>query len=120
MNYAQGKLVWVSLGSVLDIALDIRIGSPTFGKYASFMLDDKDHQRLYIPKGFAHGFCVLSQEAIFQYMCTEVYHPEDEYGVLWNDPEISINWPNGEKIVSDRDTKWPNLNEIDPKKLPKY
>ena len=118
--YAQGKLVWVSLGSVLDIALDIRIGSPTFGKYASFMLDDKDHQRLYIPKGFAHGFCVLSQEAIFQYMCTEVYHPEDEYGVLWNDPEISINWPNGEKIVSDRDTKWPNLNEIDPKKLPKY
>ena len=90
------------------------------GKYASFMLDDKDHQRLYIPKGFAHGFCVLSQEAIFQYMCTEVYHPEDEYGVLWNDPEISINWPNGEKIVSDRDTKWPNLNEIDPKKLPKY
>ena len=120
LNYAQGKLVWVSLGSVLDIALDIRIGSPTFGKYASFMLDDKDHQRLYIPKGFAHGFCVLSQEAIFQYMCTEVYHPEDEYGVLWNDPEISINWPNGEKIVSDRDTKWPNLNEIDPKKLPKY
>ena len=120
LNYGQGKLVWVSSGSILDVSIDIRIGSPTFGKYVSFVLDDKKHERLYIPEGFAHGFCVLSEEAILHYMCTQTYHPEDEYGVLWNDPKISINWPDGEKIVSDRDKKWPNLNEIDPQKLPKY
>ena len=65
-----------------------------------------------------HGFYVLSDKAIFQYMCTQIYHPEDEYGILWNDHYISINWPDGEKIVSDRDKKWSNLDEIDPKKLP--
>ena len=118
LNYAQGKLVWVSLGSVFDVAVDIRKGSPTFGKYESFILDDIDHKRLYIPEGFAHGFYVLSDKAIFQYMCTQIYHPEDEYGILWNDHDISINWPDGEKIVSDRDKKWSNLDEIDPKKLP--
>ena len=120
LNYSQGKLVWVTLGSVLDVAVDIRKGSPTFGKYESFIIDDKEHKRLYIPEGFAHGFYVLSEEAIFQYMCTDIYHPEDEYGVLWNDPAISINWPKGQKIVSDRDNKWSNLEEIDPKKLPNY
>ena len=120
LNHAQGKLVWVSLGSVLDVAVDIRRNSPTFGKYESFILDDKDHKRLYIPEGFAHGFYVLSDEAIFQYMCTQIYHPEDEFGVLWNDPSLSINWPDGEKIVSDRDKKWSILDEIDPKKLPQY
>ena len=120
LNYSQGKLVWVTLGSVLDVAVDIRKGSPTFGKYESFIIDDKDHKRLYVPEGFAHGFYVLSEEAIFQYMCTQIYHPEDEYGMLWNDSDISIDWPSGEKIVSDRDNKWPNLKEIDPKKLPDY
>ena len=120
LNYPQGKFVWVSLGSVMDIAVDIRKNSPTFGKYESFILNDKVHKRLYIPEGFAHGYYVLSDKAVFQYMCTEVYHPEDEYGVLWNDPEISINWSDGEKIISDRDKKWHSLKKIDPEKLPKY
>ena len=118
--YPQGKLVWVSSGSVLDVAVDIRKGSPTFGKFESCVLDDKDHKRFYIPEGFAHGYYVLTETAVFHYMCTQIYHPEDEYGVLWNDSDVSINWPSGEKIVSDRDCKWSNLEEIDPKKLPDY
>ena len=120
LTYPQGKLVWVSSGSVLDVAVDIRKGSPTFGKFESYVLDDKDHKRLYVPEGFAHGYYVLTETAVFHYMCTQIYHPEDEYGVLWSDSNISINWSSGEKIVSDRDNKWSNLEEIDPKKLPNY
>jgi len=119
-KFAQGKYLTVLKGKVLDVAVDIRKGSPTFGKFESCVLDDKDHKRLYIPEGFAHGYYVLTEIAVFQYMCTQIYHPEDEYGVLWNDSDVSINWPSGEKIVSDRDCKWSNLEEIDPKKLPDY
>ena len=100
--------------------MDIRKDSPTFGHYESLILNDKNHKRFYIPKGFAHGYYVLSEIAIFQYMCTEIYHPEDEYGLLWNDPDIKINWPKGNKLVSDRDKTLPSLKQIETTKLPLY
>ena len=120
LQYGQDKLVWVSQGEVMDVAVDIRKDSPTFGHYESLILNDKNHYRLYIPKGFAHGYYVLSEIAIFQYMCTEIYHPEDEYGIIWSDPDINIDWPNGEKLVSDKDGKFPRMKHVEAKKLPLY
>ena len=120
LNYAQGKLVWVSEGQVLDVAVDIRKGSPTFGQFESAILDNKTHTRFYIPPGFAHGYYVLSEIAIFQYKCTEVYHSEDEYGIHWEDPEIGIGWGHGHKLVSGKDNVLPLLNDIDPNLLPTY
>jgi len=120
LNYVQGKLAWVSQGKVMDIALDIRKDSPTFGHYESIILDDESHKRFYIPEGFAHGYYVLSEKAIFQYMCTEIYHPEDECGILWNDSDISIKWPDGDKLVSDSDKQLPSFKEINPKNLPTF
>ena len=109
LNYGQGKLVWVSQGKVMDIALDIRKDSPTFGCYESIIHDDESHKRFYIPEGFAHGFYVLSEKAIFQYMCTEIYHPEDEQGIIWNDPGIGIQWPGTNPILSKKDAKLQQL-----------
>ena len=120
LEYGQDKLVWVSQGEVMDVAVDIRKDSPTFGRYETCILDDKNHKRFFIPKGFAHGYYVLSEIAIFQYMCTEIYHSEDEYGLIWDDPDVNINWPNGEKLVSDKDRKLPYLKQIEMKKLPIY
>ena len=120
LQYGQDKLVWVSEGEVMDVAVDIRKDSPTFGHYESLILNDENHYRFYIPKGFAHGYYVLSEIAIFQYMCTEIYHSEDEYGLIWDDPDVNINWPNGEKLVSDKDRKLPYLKQIETKKLPVY
>jgi len=120
LKYPQGKLVWVTLGKVLDVAVDIRQGSPTFGEVVSTILDDKSHARLYVPPGFAHGYYVLSDVAIFNYKCTNIYHPEDEYGINWNDPKIKISWGNSEKIVSEKDASLSNLDQIDKMHLPKY
>ncbi|MDP6340263.1 MAG: dTDP-4-dehydrorhamnose 3,5-epimerase [Candidatus Marinimicrobia bacterium] len=120
LNHAQGKLVWVSAGSVLDVAVDIRKGSPTFGQYESAVLDDKTHTRFYIPPGFAHGYYVLSESATFQYKCTDLYYPEDEYGIHWNDPEIGIEWGIGDKLVSEKDAVLPRLDEMDLNFLPQY
>jgi len=116
MKYPQGKLVRVSLGMVYDVAVDLRKTSPSFGQYFGFNLTDKDHVQMYIPPGFAHGFCVLSDQAIFQYKCTEIYHPEDEYGIRWDDPQIRINWSITDPVISDRDLKLPFL--VDQKNLP--
>ena len=118
LNYGQGKLVWVSQGKVMDIAVDIRKDSPTFGCYESVILDDESHKRFYIPEGFAHGFYVLSEKAIFQYMCTENYHPEDEYGIRWDDPELSIDWKISNPIISNRDLELPLLSN--QTNLPNY
>ena len=111
LKYPQGKLVRVSLGMVYDVAVDIRKTSPTFSQYFGVNLTDKDHIQMYIPPGFAHGFCVISDLAIFQYKCTEIYHPEDEYGIRWDDPQISINWSITNPVISDRDLKLPFLVE---------
>ncbi|MBC8346331.1 MAG: dTDP-4-dehydrorhamnose 3,5-epimerase [Candidatus Marinimicrobia bacterium] len=120
LRYPQGKLVWVSEGKVLDVAVDIRQNSPTFGQFESAILDDENHTRFYIPSGFAHGYYVLSDSAIFQYKCTDTYHPEDEYGVQWNDPDIGIPWGSGDKLVSEKDKNLSNLKDINSKLLPTF
>ena len=91
--YEQAKLVRVVKGRVLDVAVDIRKGSPTFGKYTAVELTGDNHRQCFIPRGFAHGFCVLSEEAVFQYKCDEYYHPEAEDAIAWDDADIAIEWP---------------------------
>ena len=118
LNYAQGKLVRVSLGEVYDVVVDIRLNSPTFGKYYGTVLSDNNHFQMYVPPGFAHGYIVRSEIAIFQYKCTEVYHPEDEYGIRWNDPKVSIDWDITNPIISVRDKELPLLSN--QKNLPIY
>ena len=119
--HAQGKLVWVVEGSVLDVAVDVRVGSPTFGKWAAYELSAENKRQLWIPPGFAHGFCVTSESALFLYKCTDVYHPELEVGVLRNDPELGIPWrTSGDPVVSEKDQKHPRLREIDPALLPRW
>ena len=120
LKYPQGKLVWVSQGSVLDVAVDIRLNSPTFSKWFSIVLDDKKHTRVYIPPGFAHGYYVLSDSSVFHYKCTSYYDSNDEYGIYWDDPNLCINWPDGEKIVSKKDSDLELLSKINKKNLPKY
>lgn len=119
LKYQQGKLVRVIQGEVFDVAVDIRRGSPTFGKYVGFNLSGKNNKIMYIPEGFAHGYVVLSETAIFQYKCTEIYHLEDEYGLFWNDKELNIQWPVKNPILSQKDRNLPTLKLIDKKYLPK-
>ena len=120
LKYPQGKLVRVIQGEVFDVAVDIRRGSPTFGKYESVHLSDKNNKIMYIPEGFAHGYVVLSETAIFQYKCTEIYHPEDEYGLLWNDKDLNIQWPVKNPILSKKDKSLPTLQLIKENELPKF
>ncbi len=120
LKFGQGKLVRCTLGEVFDVAVDIRKGSPTFGKSFSMMLNDKDHYEIYIPPGFAHGFCVVSEEATFQYKCTEIYHPEDEYGIRWNDKSFEINWPVQLPKLSKRDKRFPLLADQNESLLPEF
>lgn len=114
----QGKLVRVARGRVYDVAVDIRRGSPTFGRWAGVTLDDEQHHQLWVPPGFAHGFCVLSESADFCYRCSDYYAPGDEYGIAWDDPGLAIDWGVGEPIVSGRDRTWPTLADADPATLP--
>ena len=120
LNFPQGKLVSVSRGEVFDVALDVRQGSPTFGQWFGALLNDKNHHQLYVPPGYAHGFCVLSEIVDFQYKCTDLYHPEDEGGILWNDPEIGIEWPIKEVILSDKDKTNKPLSEMANAELPVF
>ena len=112
--YAQSKLVRVIEGKVLDVAVDLRNSSPTFGQYVSVELTADNHRQLYIPIGFAHGFVVLSQQAVFQYKCDEFYHPEAEGAIAWNDPAINIDWqiPAEDIILSAKDKIHPMLHDI--------
>ena len=118
LNYPQGKLISVAKGSVVDFAVDIRKGSPTFGKSLSFTIDDVKHESLFISKGFAHGFYVNSDEAVLIYKCTESYHPEDEYGINLNDPKLGLNLDDKKLIVSEKDQLLPNLEDINKDLLP--
>jgi dTDP-4-dehydrorhamnose 3,5-epimerase len=111
--------VRVIQGEVFDVAVDIRLGSPTFGQYEGFNLSDKNNKILYIPEGFAHGYVVLSETVVFQYKCTEIYHPEDEHGILWNDNDLDIEWTVKSPILSQKDRNLPTLKLIDKKYLPK-
>jgi len=110
----QGKLVRVIRGEVFDVAVDLRRDSPTYGKWEGVILSEDNKKQFYIPEGFAHGFLVLSDEAEFTYKCTEFYHADDEGGILWNDPEIGVEWPLeglDEIILSEKDEKWKTLKE---------
>jgi dTDP-4-dehydrorhamnose 3,5-epimerase len=108
-THPQGKLVRAIQGEVFDAAVDIRPSSPTRGKWHAVILSGEKQNQFYIPPGFAHGFLVLSGEAIFAYKCTDFYYPEDEGGIIWNDPDIGIDWPDlgMDYILSDKDKKWP-------------
>lgn len=112
---AQAKLVRVISGKVLDVAVDIRPDSPTFGKYVSAELTAENHRQFFIPKGFAHGFAVLSPEAVFQYKCDEFYCPDAEGAIAWDDPDLAIDWklPAEDVILSDKDRKHPRLKEAE-------
>ena len=112
--YSQSKLVRCVKGSVLDVAIDIRKGSPTYGKHVAIELSAENHLQFFIPKGFAHGFAVLSEEAILQYKCDEFYTPQSEGGIQLMDESLGINWPISadDAILSDKDKKYPKLSEI--------
>lgn len=113
--YSQSKLVRVVKGKVLDVAVDIRKGSPTYGKYVTCEMTEENKRQFFVPKGFAHGFCVLSDEAIFQYKCDDFYHPEAEGAIAWDDPDVAIQWPLvAEKLIlSEKDKHHPNLKDFD-------
>jgi dTDP-4-dehydrorhamnose 3,5-epimerase len=106
----QGKLVSVSRGAVYDVAVDINPNSPTCGQFVGVELSDENHRQLWVPPGFAHGFCVLSDVADFQYKCTDYYSPEDEGGLLWNDPDVQIPWPIDTPQLSAKDMSNPTLS----------
>jgi dTDP-4-dehydrorhamnose 3,5-epimerase len=117
--FAQGKLVSVPFGEVFDVAVDVRWGSPTFGKWFGTTLSGENLHQVYIPPGFAHGFCVLRDDTIFTYKCTELYHPETELGIKWDDPALGIPWPIDAPTISKRDAEHRPLREIDPARLPR-
>jgi dTDP-4-dehydrorhamnose 3,5-epimerase len=108
----QGKLVRVLRGEIFDVAVDIRPSSPSFRRWVGVRLSAESFRQMYIPPGFAHGFCVLSETADVEYKCTELYDPADEVGILWNDPELGITWPVREPILSQKDRAAPRLAEL--------
>lgn len=111
-QFPQAKLVRVISGEVFDVAVDLRKGSPTYGKWVGVILSSENKKMFMIPRGFAHGFVVLSETAEFVYKCDEVYHPEDEGGIMWNDPDIGVVWPYEEEpLLSEKDKKHPPLKE---------
>lgn len=114
-KFAQSKLVRVVKGKVLDVAVDIRRGSPTFGKHVKVELSEENHRQFFIPRGFAHGFVVLSEEAIFQYKCDNLYAPQEEGAIAWNDPSLIIDWmiPVSDIVLSEKDKRHPTLLNTD-------
>lgn len=117
---AQGKLVYVLMGSVFDVAVDVRIGSPNFGRWVGRELNAENRWQHYLPPGFAHGFCVTSDTALFVYKCTDYYNPESELSIVWDDPEIGIQWPLEAPVLSDKDAAASRLGKIDPALLPRF
>lgn len=120
LHFPQSKLCRVVYGEVLDVAVDIRRGSPTFGKSVAVVLSAENKRQIFIPRGFAHGFCVLSEAAEFLYKCDEVYHPEDEHGIAWNDPALEIEWGIEAPLLSAKDQKNPLLADAPAEALPVY
>jgi len=118
LNRPQGKLVRVISGSILDVAVDIRKGSPTFGQSEIVHLTAENNKMLYIPEGFAHGYLVTSSESIVVYKCTDIYDPTDQYGIIWNDETIGVDWMYDSPILSEKDLMLPSLN--DQQFLPEY
>ncbi len=111
-NYPQGKIVKASRGEILDVVVDLRKGSPTYGAWESFKLSEQNKLQVWIPPGFAHGFLVMSDSADFEYKCTEYYHPEDELCLMWNDPEVAIDWTINDPILTEKDKKGLSLKDL--------
>lgn len=120
LTHPQAKLVQVISGEVFDVAVDIRHGSPTFGRWHGAWLSGANRRQLFIPAGFAHGFCVVSESAYFHYKCSDVYTPGDEGGVRFDDPDIGIDWPADAPLLSDKDRAYRVLKEIPADRLPRY
>jgi dTDP-4-dehydrorhamnose 3,5-epimerase len=116
----QGKLVQVLSGAIFDVGLDVRRGSPWFGRHVGVELSQDNKRQFYIPPGFAHGFCVLSDDVLVQYKCTTYYSPKDEFSVLWSDPDLGIAWPVREPVLSPKDSGGRRLRDIEPLRLPAY
>jgi dTDP-4-dehydrorhamnose 3,5-epimerase len=119
-RHPQAKLCRVVQGEVLDVAVDIRRGSPTFGKWVSVVLSAENKRQIYLPPGFAHGFAVLSETAEFLYKCDDFYRPDDEFGIAWDDPEIGIEWGVNAPLLSAKDARNPALSAAPPEHLPEY
>lgn len=117
---AQGKLVQVLHGEVFDVAVDIRVGSPTFGQHAAVTLSADNKRQFYIPPGFAHGFCVTSETALFAYKCSDIYNPKAEGSVLWNDPDLGIEWPVAAPELSGKDAEGIRLADFPRERLPRF
>lgn len=117
--HGQGKLVFVLEGEVFDVAVDVRVGSATFGQWVGATLSADNRRQLYVPPGFAHGFCVVSEHALFAYKCTQVYTPAAEISVLWNDPAIGIDWPIRDPVLSKRDAAGTPLAQVPSERLPR-
>jgi dTDP-4-dehydrorhamnose 3,5-epimerase len=117
--HGQGKLVTVLEGEVFDVAVDVREGSPTFGRWVGERLSAENHRQLWIPPGFAHGFLTLSESALFAYKCTDYYHPETERTIRWDDPDVAVAWPDVDVVQSPRDASAPFLRDMPPERLPK-
>lgn len=120
LAHGQDKLIYVVRGEIFDVAVDIRLGSPTFGRWVGDYLSAENGRQIFVPKGFAHGFCVLSETADVVYKCTDFYAPGDEYGILWSDPEIGIDWPCEDVVISEKDGRNSELSEVKKEFLPKY
>ena len=119
--HPQGKLVQVLRGEVFDVAVDIRRGSPWFGRWVGVTLSGENRLQFWVPPGFAHGYLVTGQDALFTYKCTDIYHPETEFGLRWDDPDIGISWPlDGEPMLSDKDQHAALLRDIPADRLPHY
>jgi len=119
IKHSQAKIVHAISGQIFDVAVDIRTDSSTFGKWTGVYLSDQNMRQLFIPEGFAHGFCVLSKIALVSYKCSDFYNPDDEGGILWSDPNIEINWPIKDPIISEKDKTYPQLFELLPEQLPR-
>ena len=120
LNFPQAKLVSVLRGEIFDVAVDIRRGSPTFGRWVGEVLSDENNYQIFIPEGFAHGFCVLSDIVDLVYKCTDFYHPEDDRGINWADESVGITWPQRNPLTSDKDGRLPFLENVSPELLPVY
>lgn len=118
--HGQAKLVSVVRGEVLDVVVDVRKGSPTFGQWEGVTLSAENHRQLFVPEGFAHGFCVLSEDALFTYKCSDYYAPDAEHGIAWDDPDIGIAWPIEQPLLSEKDAYYPRLRDVDEKNLPSF
>jgi dTDP-4-dehydrorhamnose 3,5-epimerase len=119
-NHPQGKLVCAVRGEIFDVAVDVRRGSPAFGKWVGRVLSDQNHAQLYVPEGCVHGFLALSDEADVWYKCTELYVPSDDQGIIWNDPTFRIDWPMPNPLLSDKDARLPRFSELPADRLPTY